>query len=528
MLLVQVWAKMRIELSLSTNLSCKEKILRKKLNACKTVLSINDLYDIEAGSVEITLSSEARSRIVASHHYLQQKLATGQEIIYGINTGFGSLCNVEIKDDQLEELQANLIRSHACGMGDMIPVGIIRLILFLKIRNFSYGYSGVSEELVDRLIHWYNLDILPVIYEQGSLGASGDLAPLAHLSLPLLGEGKVWYQGKITGYASLPELTSMGIYHLRAKEGLALINGTQFSLSYLISAWLKAHQLQSTALVSAAASLEAYNCRIDPFLPPIQQIRAGNGQPEVAQIIRQLLAGSQSFNSETEYVQDPYSFRCIPQVHGATYTIMKHVYSVISHEMNSVTDNPNVMVDEDLILSGGNFHAQPLALASDYLAMALAELGNISERRIYLLMSGQRGLKPFLASNPGVESGMMIAQYTAASVVSQNKQFATPASVDSIVSSNGQEDHVSMAANAGLKVVKVAENLEKVLAIEFMTAMQAAEMRGMQLAPVLNHLKDEYRKYVPLMKGDRVLHDDFMATIEFFKTQDYFLTNTTV
>lgn len=485
-------------------------------------VSQSELLQVMAGEVRLYLTDEAMGKIRESAIYLREKIEGSDEIIYGVNTGFGSLCNVVIDDADLEALQANLIRSHACGLGDEVPGEIVRLILFLKIRSFSFGYSGVSEELTNRLLSLYNLDILPILYEQGSLGASGDLAPLAHLALPLIGEGMVLHDGKKSQASQVPELTLAGSYHLKPKEGLALINGTQFSAAYLIAAYLKAYQLQHTALVSAALSIEGFDCRPEPFAAQIQNIRAHNGQPQVAAAIRTLLKDSINFSVTKTAVQDPYSFRCIPQVHGATFNALKHIWEVISGELDSVTDNPNVFGIDDAILSGGNFHAQPLALAADYLGLATAELGNISERRIYLLLSGQRGLTPFLAKTPGLESGLMIAQYTAAAIVSQSKQLATPASVDSIVSSNGQEDHVSMAANAGVKALKIAHNLERVLAIELQCAIQAMEMRGARTSPTLDAIVTDYRQRIAFLDHDRILHDDFIKTIEHIRTTKYY------
>ena len=382
------------------------------IQAGKDQLSEQEWRQVMSGDITVRLSEADWARVTDSAHYLEQRLHSSEEIIYGINTGFGSLCNVKVSDDELEKLQINLIRSHACGLGAEVPAEIVRLILFLKIRNFARGNSAISPELMRRLKILYNNDLLPVIYEQGSLGASGDLAPLAHLSLVLIGEGEVRLQGIKHDTASIERFWEDGAYHLRPKEGLALINGTQFSLAYLLAAWLRVRALQRVALVTAAMSLEAFDCRAEPFNSAIHRIRPGNGQPEIAAAINKLLHDSPSFYQAKAHVQDPYSFRCIPQVHGASLTALRHIGDVISAELHSVTDNPNVFPDEGLILSGGNFHAQPLALAADYLALAAAELASISERRTYLLISGQRGLPPFLTHDAGLESGLMIAQYT--------------------------------------------------------------------------------------------------------------------
>ncbi|KXK17805.1 MAG: histidine ammonia-lyase [Candidatus Parvibacillus calidus] len=485
-------------------------------------ISSDKLEAVFKGKATLVISSEALQRIDHCHQYLQNRIHTTDDKLYGINTGFGSLCNVVVDDDNIGQLQINLIRSHACGAGNQVPPGISRIILFLKIRSLSYGNSGVTTELVQRLIDMFNDDAIPVMYEQGSLGASGDLAPLAHMSLPLIGEGLVHYRGSIISGGEYLELKGLTTYTLKAKEGLALINGTQFSLAYLQASYLLSEKLLRAANTIAAMSIEGFDCRLDPFHPSIHAVRPHNGQVETATFFRDILSGSEHMQQPAVAVQDPYSFRCIPQVHGATYNAMQHIGSVIEGERNSVTDNPNVFADEGLVISGGNFHAQPLALASDYLSIAVAELGSISERRLYLLVSGQRGLSPFLVTKPGLQSGFMIAQYTAASIVSLNKQLASPSCVDSIVSSNGQEDHVSMAANAGVKLWQIVNNVATVLSIEWMAACQAVEMKQYSISPVLKNLLDEYRKYVPFVDEDRVLHNDFIRTQEFFDDIKWF------
>ena len=476
------------------------------------------------GKATIAIDRATLSKIDICHQYLQNRIHSSDQLLYGINTGFGSLCNVAVEDDKISQLQVNLIRSHACGAGNVVPLEISRLILFLKIRSLSYGHSAVSTDLVLRLIEMLNQDAIPVMYEQGSLGASGDLAPLAHLSLPLIGEGQVRHQGRIIPGADYLQSIGKQAYELKAKEGLALINGTQFSLAYLQASYHLAEKLLNIANTTAALSMEGFDCRLDPFHPAIHEARPHNGQPDIAAQIRQLLKDSPHMSMPQLYVQDPYSFRCIPQVHGATANAFQHIASVIQGERNSVTDNPNVFPDQDLVLSGGNFHAQPLALASDYLAIATAELGNISERRLYLLISGQRGLEAFLTTSPGLQSGFMIAQYTAAAIVSMNKQLATPSSVDSIVSSNGQEDHVSMAANAGVKLWTIVNNVHTVLAVEWMAACQAVEMMQYQISPQLKNLFDLYRTYVSFVSEDRSLQPDFQRTKEFFNDLNGFIS----
>lgn len=467
----------------------------------------------------ITLSDTDLDKVNANRSYLDKKIASGQTY-YGINTGFGSLCNVRINDDELSALQKNLVTSHSCGFGDEVPSEIVKIMLLLKIRGLAQGFSGIHEDTIQRLVHFYNENILPVVYEQGSLGASGDLAPLAHLSLPLLGLGEVRVNKEKKGSATVLKENQLTALSLHAKEGLALLNGTQFMSSYATWALLQAKRLQRWADVIAALSLEAFDGKAEPFSHPIHRVRPHAGQIETAQAIRELLEGSKLQENVKIQVQDPYSFRCVPQVHGATKDVIRHITTIVETEINSVTDNPIVFEEEDLILSGGNFHGQPLALHLDFFAIAIAELANISERRTYLLVSGQRGLQPFLAQNAGLHSGFMIAQYTAASIVSQNKQYCTPASVDSIVSSNGQEDHVSMGANAATKLKKVIENVQRVLAIELLCAAQAMDFRRPGTSSEqLEKLMTAFRKEITFNDADRVLHDD-MVKAEQFLNQD--------
>lgn len=466
----------------------------------------------------LALSEKATARIRECRAYLEQKLKASQEPFYGINTGFGALYDIRISQEQTQMLQHNLLRSHACGVGEEVPLHIVRLMLILKIQSLSYGYSGVREQVVNRLVLFYNEDILPLVYQLGSLGASGDLAPLAHLSLPLIGEGEVIYKGQRRQADEVLRQLGLEPLRLESKEGIALLNGTQFSSAYAVWCLLEASRLFHLANVCGALALDAFDCSLTPFDAHIQEIRPHPGQIKTAAEIRRLLEGSPLMAKAKVHVQDPYAFRCIPQVHGASWTAIQHAIEVLHVEINSVTDNPNIFPKDDCILSGGNFHAQPLALILDYLGIALAELGNISERRTYQLISGKRNLPPFLTPDPGLNSGLMIPQYTAASIVSQNKQLATPASVDSIVSSNLQEDHVSMAANAATKTLRIVENLERILAIEFMTAAQALEFRlPIRTSSELQALLDRYRKVVPRLEEDRVLSTDIHQTIAFLR-----------
>ncbi len=468
----------------------------------------------------IALSDTTQKRISACRDYLDNKLTNSGGLFYGINTGFGFLQNVAISLDQTEELQSNLIQSHACGLGQTVPDDIVRLMLLFKIKSLAFGHSGVQLQTVQRLTDFYNHDILPVVYTQGSLGASGDLAPLSHLCLPLLGLGKVKYKGEIKDAKEVLNALGLAPLHLKSKEGLALINGTQFMSSYGLYCLHKAHQLLTWADAITAISLDAFDASVQPFHPAIHQIRSHTGQVETAKSILTYLKGSEITERPKQQVQDPYSFRCVPQVHGASKDTFHFVQNTFIKEVNSVTDNPNIFPEEDLILSGGNFHGQPLALALDYLAIAMAEMGSISERRTFQLLSGQRSLPLFLIKNPGLHSGFMIPQYTAASIVSQNKQLCTPASIDSITSSNGQEDHVSMGANAATKCLAVIENIERILAIELMTAVQAVEFRRpLKSSPFLEQIITDFRQKVSFNTQDRLLHNDMMASIEFLQTQ---------
>lgn len=480
------------------------------------VLTIEVIQEVLLSNKKLALSEEAKINIEKCRVYLDKKMASHTEPIYGINTGFGSLYNVKISNDNLSKLQENLVKSHACGTGDEVPQAIVKIMLFLKIQSLSYGNSGVQLQTVERLIDFYNHEVLPVIYTQGSLGASGDLAPLAHLSLPLLGEGEVYFEGFRQPAQKVLDKMGWQPIVLQSKEGLALLNGTQFMSSYGCYVLLKSMKISYLADVIAAVSLEGFDGRIEPFNELIHFVRPHKGQVTTAQHMTELFEGSQIIAQAKQHVQDPYSFRCIPQVHGASKDTIDYVKKVFKTEINSVTDNPNIFKDEDLIISGGNFHGQPLALALDFLGIALAELGNISERRTYQLISGLRGLPAFLVDNPGLNSGFMIPQYTAASIVSQNKQLATPASIDSIVSSNGQEDHVSMGANAATKCLKIVENLERILAIELMNASQAIEFRRpLQSSEFIESFVKSYREEVPLVKEDRILHYDIEKSVAF-------------
>lgn len=482
-------------------------------------MSLSDIYTIFSEDQPIRLSEKAKERIQSCHSYLTQKIKNSNQPIYGINTGFGALCNISISAEKLEQLQYNLVVSHACGTGSEVPQKIVKLMLLLKIKSLSYGFSGVHLDTVQRLVDLYNHNILPVVYTQGSLGASGDLAPLAHLSLPLLGLGEVYYKTKKQSISKVYKEFGWKPIVLGPKEGLALLNGTQFMSAYGIYNLFEAHRLSYFSDVIASISIDAFDCNLFPFDEDIHKIRPHQGQLKTADRIRTMLEGSELAKEAKVNVQDPYSFRCVPQVHGAIKDTINFVTQTFETEINAVTDNPNIFIEADKILSGGNFHGQALAMALDYLSIAMAELANISERRCFQLVSGNRNLPAFLTYEPGLNSGFMIPQYTAASIVSQNKQLSTPASVDSIVSSNGQEDHVSMGANAATKCFQVIENVQRVLAIELMVAAQALEFRRpKQSSAFIEAFVAAYRSEVSSMQTDRVIAPDIDKTRQFLSS----------
>lgn len=482
----------------------------------------NDEYEhIAHGRCTIVLSESAQRRIQASRDFLEAKTARSEAPIYGVNTGFGALYNVEIDAKNLGQLQTNLVRSHACGAGGFVAPEIIRLMIVLKIQSFAKGVSGIRLKVVSSLVNLYNLNVLPVIYELGSLGASGDLAPLAHMSLPLLGEGSVWFKGAQCQTSEvLKELGEKGWEpcELASKEGLALLNGTQFMSAHGIYAMIQAERIDYLADKLAALSTLAYDGRIEPFTAGVHATRPHWGQMTTAARMYSWLQPCAQMHIAKKHVQDPYSFRCVPQVHGASKGALKHVNETLHVEVNSATDNPVVLEQEDAVVSAGNFHGQPLALAMDYAALALHEYGSISERRTYQLISGRRHLPPFLAENPGLNSGLMIAQYSAASMVSQNKQYCTPASADSIESSNGQEDHVSMGANAATKLLKVIDNVYGILGVELMNASQALYFRGNEVEGVLGSFLADFRSVCPIILEDEFLQPKMEASKQFLKS----------
>ncbi|MBQ7551213.1 MAG: histidine ammonia-lyase [Bacteroidales bacterium] len=481
-------------------------------------LGIDKVEKIIQSKAKISLSKESAEAVQKCRKYLDEKMEHSDVPVYGVTTGFGSLCNTSVSKEDLSTLQSNLVKSHACGIGEEVPQEIVKLMLLMKIQSLSYGNSGVQLITIERLIDFFNKGIYPVVYQQGSLGASGDLAPLAHMCLPLIGEGEVYYRNKKYTAAEINEKFGWKPITLQSKEGLALLNGTQFMSAYAVWLLIKSKKLSWLADIIGAISLEAFDGRIEPFNMSVHFARPHIGQILTATHINNLLMGSEIISRPKKHVQDPYSFRCMPQVHGATKDSLTHITNVVETEINSVTDNPTVFPDEDLIISAGNFHGQPLALVLDFLSMAMSELGNISERRIYQLIAGKRELPSFLVKNPGLNSGFMIPQYTAASIVNQNKSLTMPCSTDSIESSQGQEDHVSMGANAATKAFRVVENVEKILAIELLNAAQALEFRRpLKSSEFIEDFIAQYRRYVPFVENDTIMYKLMQESREFVR-----------
>ncbi|MBR6692289.1 MAG: histidine ammonia-lyase [Bacteroidaceae bacterium] len=484
-------------------------------------LTISRVEEILTKGYKLALSDDAVERINHCREYLDKKMENTERPIYGVTTGFGSLCNISIGKEQLSQLQKNLMMSHACGTGARVPNEIARLMLLLKVQSLSYGHSGVQLITVQRLVDMFNNNIIPVVYEQGSLGASGDLSPLAHMCLPLIGLGEVEVDGNIISGEELMQRMGWEPITLCSKEGLALLNGTQFMSAYGVYSMINAQRLSRWADSIGAMSLDAFDGRLEPFEHNVHAIRPHNGQITTARNIRELLEDSEIVKQPKKHVQDPYSFRCIPQVHGASKDTIEYVASVLETEINSATDNPTVFPDTDEVISAGNFHGQPIALAMDFLAIAVAELGNISERRIYKIISGARDLPNFLVASPGVNSGFMIPQYTAASIVSQSKGLCWPASCDSIPSSQGQEDHVSMGSNAAAKLWKVVQNTQRILAIELMNSAQALEFRRpLRSSAKIENLLAEYRKVVPFVDNDTVMYPHIATSVKFLEENE--------
>ncbi len=481
-------------------------------------LTITRVEEILTQGITLRLSEDAARRIETCRRYLDEKMETATEPLYGISTGFGSLCNISIDKEKLSTLQKNLVMSHACSIGERVPGEIVKLMLLFKIQSLSYGNSGVQLKTVQRLIDFFNHGVLPRVCQQGSLGASGDLSPLAAMCLPLLGLGEVEYKGELRPAAEVLAEFGWEPIELQSKEGLALLNGTQFMSAYGVWSIIHSRRLSKLADIIGALSLDAFDGRIDPFFDAVNRIRNHSGQVETARAVREILEGSELIARPKAHVQDPYSFRCMPQVHGAAKDTLTYAATVLEEEINAPTDNPTIFPEQDLIVSAGNFHGEPIALPMDFLAVALAELGNISERRVYRLISGRRELPSFLIASSGLNSGFMIPQYAAASIVSQSKGLCWPASCDSIPSSQNQEDHVSMGSNSATKLYRVVQNTERVLAIELFNAAQALEFRRpLKSSPYLEKLVAKYREHVPFIENDTVMYPLIEKSVEFVR-----------
>lgn len=488
----------------------------------QTRLTIANLEEYLRLRYPITLSEEGRRRTEHCRRYLDDKVAASDRPIYGVTTGFGSLCNRSIGEAQLTALQENLVKSHACSTGTELHPDLIRLMLLLKAYALQLGHSGVQVATIECILDLLNNDVLPIVFDRGSLGASGDLAPLANLFLPLIGEGEVRYKGERRCAKEVIEELGLKTVTLKSKEGLALLNGTQFMSSHGTYALIKAHRLREVADNCAALSLEAFDGLTAPFSDELQLIRPHAGQLTVARHMRRLLEGSELASRPKKQVQDPYSFRCVPQVHGASRDAIDYATRVVETEINSVTDNPTIFPEQDVVVSGGNFHGQPLAITYDFLAIALAELGNISERRTAQLILGLRDLPEFLVANPGLNSGFMIPQYAAAAMVSRNKMYCYAASSDSIVSSNGQEDHVSMGANAATKLLCIIDNLERIFAIELLNAAQAIEFRRpAKSSETIERMLTAFREDIPRVEDDVVMYQQMEKALDFVRAYPF-------
>ncbi|GHG05072.1 histidine ammonia-lyase [Thalassotalea marina] len=485
-------------------------------------LDLDTVNGIANGSINAVLSQEAINKINTSRQRVE-KMAASDKAVYGINTGFGPLCDTQITPAETHLLQKNLLITHAVGVGEPIKKDISKLMLITKVHALSQGFSGIRLETVERMLAFIELDLIPVVPEQGSVGASGDLAPLSHLFLPLLGEGEFWQGDTIIPAAQALKEHGLAPMELHAKEGLALINGTQFILSHAITGLTKMRYLLDLADVAGAMSIEGMQGSQSPFRAELHATRPFEGNIEVAARMRSFFKDSENMASHTncDRVQDPYSLRCIPQVHGASRNAYNHLKELAETEMNSVTDNPIVISEEEAI-SGGSFHGQPLAMVLDYASIAAAELGNISDRRCYLLLEGLHGLPRLLTTSGGLNSGMMIPQYATAALVTENKSLCFPPSADSVPTSMGQEDHVSMGSISSRKFNQILGNLEKIFAIELMYAAQAIDFRRPnKCSDVIEENFAIIREKVAKLEEDRLLKPDIDAIINMVKSQAF-------
>ena len=484
--------------------------------------TFHDVLEIIKHPKKAKLDKKSKQQIINSYQNVQ-KIVKSDKTVYGINTGFGPLCETKISEEETAKLQENLIISHSVGVGKPIAKEISKIMMVSKIHALSKGFSGISLQVVERLILMVEKDIIPVVPEQGSVGASGDLAPLAHLVLPLLGLGKVWDGEQIVETSAVLQKHQLQPLQLQAKEGLALINGTQFILAHAIKGLEKFEYLLNLADLAAAFSIEAYQGSASPFKKELHEIRPYKGSKLVAKRMLKLLKNSENleYHENCGRVQDPYSMRCVPQVHGASRNAFEHLKEMAETELNSVTDNPIVISDEEAI-SGGNFHGQLMALPLDYATLAAAELGNISDRRSYLLLEGKYGLPKLLTENSGINSGFMIPQYTTAALVTENKTLCFPASADSVPTSLGQEDHVSMGSISGRKFNQVLGNLENILAIELMFAAQGIEFRRpLKSSKIIEENYQILRSKVRRLEEDRLIGEDILTIAEMVRNREF-------
>ncbi|WP_024769117.1 histidine ammonia-lyase [Aquimarina macrocephali] len=481
---------------------------------------------IARGETTGIISETSRNKVKKSQQVVENIVEKG-EPVYGINTGFGPLCTTKISKEETNILQSNILQSHSVGVGDPIDTEIAKLMLILKIQSLAKGYSGIAEKTLDRILWHINNDAIPIVPCQGSVGASGDLAPLSHLFLPLLGLGKVEYQNKVITTQELFDITGLKPLDLGPKEGLALINGTQFIAAHAVQVVAKLHSCLTQADIIGAMMIEGLQGSVKPFFKELHQLRPYKGNIHVASRIKSLLKGSEIMEDhiDCDRVQDPYSLRCMPQVHGASRNAWLHLKELLEVELNSVTDNP-IIINEELTISGGSFHGQPLAMAIDYACLAASELGNISDRRIYLSLEGNSpGVPKLLMEDTGINSGYMILQYTTAALASENKGLCFPSSADSIPTSLGQEDHVSMGSIGGRKALRVIENLEKILAIELLTAAQAFEFRKpLKSGIILDEIHKKVREAVSFADKDRVFADDIEKGIKIIQNKTIITT----
>ena len=484
--------------------------------------SIEDLQHLAETRAYLKLDREVEEKIRACAQFVLDKAKT-DTYIYGVNTGFGSLCETRVAAGEMEKLQFNHVVSHACGVGEIVPEEISRLVMLVKLLTFRTGHTGISLATVNRLLEHWNNDIIPAIPKRGTVGASGDLAPLAHMALPLLGLGKVHFRGQVVESAKVLQEMNWKPLTLQPKEGLALTNGVQYINAIGANCVNRVSQLVKAADVIASLSIQAFSASQSFYQPLYHETSLHEERRIVAANLRKLLSGSNHFELSTcnKSKQDPYSFRCIPQVHGAIRQAFNFARTTIEKECNGVSDNPLFFPEQDQILFGGNLHGESTAFALDFLAIATSELSNISERRTYQLLSGQRGLPSFLVNLVGLNSGLMIAQYTSAALVNENKVFSTPASVDTIPTCQLQEDHVSMGGTSAYKLCRIVDNSEYVQAIELLTAAQAIDFNhNLRLSPTSSEIYSDFRRHVPFLDGDRIVSDDIEKSLAFLRNRN--------